>query len=68
MKQTVIYQGLFLIAFALYANERNQAHPTFFQKEVAPAITPGEIPKVPELRGNLASDFRSSWKYFVRRR
>jgi hypothetical protein len=31
-KQTTLYQGLFLIAFALYANERNQAHPILIQK------------------------------------
>jgi flagellar motor protein MotB len=49
MKQTVVYQGLFLIAFALYANERNQAHPVVIQKEIAEPSAPGEIPAAPEL-------------------
>ncbi len=44
MKQNaVIYQGLFLIAFALYAKEQNESHPIVIQKETViaqPEITP----------------------------
>ena len=48
-KQTVVYQGLFLIALGLYAQERNSAHPFLIQKETAPSLVAADIPSSPEL-------------------
>jgi hypothetical protein len=48
-KQTAIYQGLFLIALGLYAQERNSAHPILIQKETTPSLAAADIPSSPEL-------------------
>jgi hypothetical protein len=48
-KQTAIYQGLFLIALGLYAQERNSAHPVLIQKETIPSLAAADIPSSPEL-------------------
>ena len=53
MKNTAVYQGLFLMAIGLYAEERSQKHEKtiIVQKESTPAVaevTP-ELPSAPEL-------------------
>jgi flagellar motor protein MotB len=49
IKQNTPYLALFLIAFSLYAVERNKAHPTFIQKEMAEPLPAGEVELAPEL-------------------
>lgn len=49
IKQNTSYLALFLIAFSLYAVERNKAHPTLIQKEIVEPLPAGEVELAPEL-------------------